>query len=188
MSVEFLHIGSNLSLGDYIIALIDALGTANPAALARMRHLIGTRRARIILDREAVDIFFNLQELQVQIPSTEIAVNGTGETDTATVLALLSGHLEVADAILEGRLRVYGFPDDITAILVAIEILLDCSPRTETLQTLAAQFWRERGDPRNFPAPSTPRIPWYPFSSKASEVRMLAQFGLLPKESTRSPF
>ena len=170
-------------LGEYIAALIDALGAANPAALARMRQVVGERRARIVLDDEAVDISFDFTGLRVQTAAAETEINGMGATDSATVLALLDGYLEVADAILDGRLHVSGMPEDITRMFIAIEILLDTSPRTPVLQALAARFWRERRERRGLSLPEKSRTLWYPFSSDVSEYDLLARLDLLPGDS-----
>ena len=180
---EFANPRLRLKLGEYIAALIDALGTANPAALARMRQVVGERRARIILDDEAVDISFGPASLHVQTVAAETEVNGVGETDSTTVLILLDGYLEVIDAILNGRLHVSGLPEDITRMFVAIEILLDASPRTPALQALAARFWRERRERRGLPPPNRRRASWYPFSSNVSEYDLLARLDLLPEDS-----
>jgi hypothetical protein len=172
-----------LRLGEYITALIDALGDANPAAVARMRRVVGERRARIILDDEAVDVFFDAGRLRVQTAVDETEVDGVGETNSATVLALLDGYLEVEAAILNGRLRVFGAPEDTTRMFAAIEILLDASPRTPALQLLAARFRRERRERRGWPVPDQRRVTWYPFGPRASEYELLAQLGLLPSDS-----
>lgn len=171
-----------MKLGVYIEALINTFGASNPAALARMRQVVGERRARIILDDEAVDISFGPAGLRVQTEAGESEVNGIGETDSITILALLDGYLEVADVILDGRLHVSGEPEDIIRMFVAIEILLDASPRTPALQALAARFRRERR-PRRLSIPDRRRASWYPFSSDESEVDLLAQLDLLPEDS-----
>ena len=180
---ESLNTAPELKLGEYIVALIDALGDANPAALSRMRRVVGERRARIILDDEAVDVFFDAGGLRVQTAANETEVNGVGETDSATVLAMLDGYLEVEAAILNGRLRVFGAQEDITRMFAAIEILLDASPRTPTLQMLAARFRRERREKRGLPVSDPRRVTWYPFGSRASEYELLAQLDLLPSDS-----
>jgi hypothetical protein len=172
-----------LKLGEYIAALIDALGDANPAALSRMRRVVGERRARIILDDEAVDVFFDDGSLHVQTATDKTKVDGIGETDSATVLALLDGYLEVEAAILNGRLRVFGAQEDITRMFAAIEILLDVSPRTPTLQRLAARFRRERREQRGLPVSDQRRVTWYPFGSRASEYELLARLDLLPSDN-----
>jgi hypothetical protein len=172
-----------LILEAYIAALIDALGAANPAALARMRQVVGERQARISLDDEAVDISFGPAGLRIRT-AAEHEVDGVGETSSTTVLAVLDGYLEVADAILDGRLHVSGAPEDIIRMFVAIEILLDASPRTPALQALAARFRRERRDRRGLALPEMRRVSWYPFSSDAREHDLLARLNLLPEDSS----
>ncbi|MGW8319025.1 MAG: hypothetical protein ACWGPS_07225 [Candidatus Promineifilaceae bacterium] len=173
---------SSMTLGEYIEALIDALGASNPAALARMRQVVGGRRARIVLDDEAVDISFEPAGLHVQAAAAETEVDGIGQTDSRTVLALLGGYFEVADAILNGRLHVSGEPEDIMRMFVAIEILLDASPRTPALQALAARFQRERRERRSS-APDRRHVSWYPFSSDRDEMDLLARLDLLTEWS-----
>lgn len=171
-------------LGEYIIALVAELGAANPAALARMRQVVGLRRARIKLDDETVDVFFDPIGLRVQTATLDSPIDGMGETDSTTVLALLDGYLEVGSAILNGQLSVSGEPDDITRMFMAIEILLDASPRTPALQQLAAQFRRARRATSSTLPRQRPRPAWYPFGSSAREMDLLRQHELLPDETT----
>ena len=172
-----------MKLGDYIAALIEALGEANPDAVSRMRRVVGLSRARIVLDDEAVDVYFGASGLQVQPAIDKTEVDGVGETDSATVLALLDGYLEVETAILNGRLRVFGAAEDITRMFLAIEILLDATPRTRNLQLLARRFREERGVMRDAPASDLRRVVWYPFGSGVSEYELLSRLGLLPSRS-----
>jgi len=169
-----------LTLGQYVIALIRILGTNSPSALARMRQVVGNRRARILLDDEAIDVAFGPHGLLVERAIRGRRVDGEGATDSETVLALLDGYLEVPDAILEGRLRVSGAAEAVTRMFAAIEILLDASPRTPGLQALAARFRFARGEQRGSP-PRSHRHPWYPFASETDEREMLAALGLLPE-------
>jgi len=171
-----------LGLGGYIAGSIAALGAADPAALARMRHVVGRRRARIALDAETVDVTFVGEALSVR-PAAGGRVHGEGSTDLATVLDLLDGHLEVTDAILDGRLAVRGATDALARMFTAIEILLDASPRVPSLQALAAHF-RRHGRPAagDQAASGTParRTAWYPEERAAGEDALLAQHDLLP--------
>ena len=171
------------TLGEYVEALISTLGATHPSALARMHEVVGDREARVILDDEAVDIVFSNGYLEVRpVPANpDIAgvLRGGGITDSATVLDLLDGYLEVADAILDGRLRVFGKPEDVLRMFLAIEILLDTSSRTPALQALALRFQSERGARRASPTPAT-RGSWYPFACKTTERESLARLDLLP--------
>ena len=164
-------------LAGYISALIETLGAAEPAAVLRMRQVVGERRARIVLDDEAVDVWFTSEGLRVERAGNE-AVAGTGVTDSATVVALLDGVLEITDAILDGRLRVGGEAQDVTRMFTAIEILLDASPRVPDLQRLARHFRSEHsgGAPS---APSAAGAAWYPFSPGRREEDLLRRHGLL---------
>ena len=171
-------------LGHYIRALIDVLGAEHPAALARMRAVVGDREASIVLDDEAVLVVFRQDRLEVKLDLSrddrEAATANLGVTDSGTVLDLLDGYLEVTDAILDGRLRISGTPEDVVRMLVAIEILLDASPRTPALQALASRFQSAQRKVKR----STTRGgggSWYPFSSSARERHLLAQLDLLPE-------
>ena len=165
------------SLGDYIVALIDALAEAQPHATLRMRQVVGERRARIVLDEEAVDVWFEPDRLRVERAGAG-QVDGWGATDSATVLALLDGVLEISDAILDGYLRVTGAAQDITRFFLAVEILLDASPRVPELQKLADRFRAERRQLRTYTVPGAGRAPWYPFRSGKREADLLAKFEL----------
>jgi len=165
------------SLGDYIAALIEALAAADPHATLRMRQVVGERRARIVLDEESVDVWFESDRLRVE-PGGAGHVDGWGATDSATVLALLDGVLEISDAILDGYLRVTGAAQDITRFFLAVEILLDASPRVPALQKLADRFRDERRQFRTHTVPGTGRAPWYPFRSGRREADLLAKFEL----------
>src|SRR5215468_7074720 len=87
------------SLGEYIEALVEELGRADPAALARMGEIVGSRRARIAVDDESVDVKIVADALVVETSSAD-AVDGEGMTDRGTVLDLIDGYIDVADAIL----------------------------------------------------------------------------------------
>ena len=162
------------TLAEYVGELVRRLGDADPAALERMRAVVDGRRARIVLDDEAVDVAFAGAELRVE-PAGEGAVDGTGVTDRATTLELLDGYLEVTDAILDGRLDVTGGVDDVERMFGAIEILLDVAARAPALQDLAADY---RADPCRAPRRSPPPPP--PARSGESERALLDRLGLLP--------
>ncbi len=133
------------TLGEYVSALIAALGRADPAALARLKRIVAHRRARIRLDDEAVEVRFVSEALVVE-PATGLSpVDGTGATDRATVFDLMDGHLEVSDAISTGRLDVVAEVDAVAVMFTAIEILIDASSRSPELQALAREFREHSG-------------------------------------------
>jgi hypothetical protein len=172
------------TLGEYVAALIAALGRAHPSTLARMRLVVGRRRARIILDDEAIEVFFDPEGRLHVLPAPEgDGVDGEGATDTATVRQLLDGDVEVSGAVLSGRLRVVGSDADVVRMFTAIEILLDASPRTPSLQALAERFMSERRAPFFQPTEDFGRVSWYPFGSASAEVLLLARLDLLPDDS-----
>jgi hypothetical protein len=144
-----------------------------------MRDVVGRRRARIRLDAEAVDVVFVDGTLRVEAP--EGPVDGEGAVDRQTVLDLLDGYVEVAEAILDGRLAVTGPTDDIARMFVAIEILLDGSTRIPPLQELARDF---REDPCREPRRRPPRRgrprPWHPTGGDPGELSLLGRHDLLP--------
>jgi len=187
MSTEPALPEERLSLGAYVEALVAALGRADPEALARLRRVVGQRRARIVLDDDAVDVRFADDRLVV-VPAAGAHVHGEGVTDRETVLALLDGHVEVVDAVLDGRLRVRGTTDAVARMFNAIEILLDASPRAPAMQALAAHF-------RRHPVPAMPAAPaagapvrrtaWYPDERDGGEDALLARHDLLPDTPVR---
>jgi hypothetical protein len=174
-----MSISRRTSLGEYIVALIETLGAADPAAVPRMRQIVGERRARIVLDNEAVDVWFSPDGLRVAPAERGSQVDGSGMTDTATVLALLDGTVEVTDAILDGQLLVTGSAQEIARMFTAIEILLDATPRVPELRALAHQFRVERSDIYRHSAPGTGTAPWYPFRSGRREMDLLSRLGLV---------
>lgn len=169
------------TLGEYVAALIAELGRAHPSTLARMRLVVGRRRARIVLDDEAVEVFFDAEgRLHVLPAPAEDGVDGVGTTDTTTVLRLLDGELEVSGAVLGDLLRVRGKDEDVVRMFTAIEILLDASPRTPALQSLSAKFTGERRGRFVPPSSGSGVVSWYPFVPDTAELQLLARLDLLP--------
>ena len=166
------------TLAEYISELVAELGAADPAALARMREVVGRRRARITLDDESVEVQFGDGVLVG--PAGTGDVDGAGTTDRQTVLDLLDGYLSVSEAIVDGRLNVVGPTEEVHRMFVAIEILLDGAARAPTLQRLARDF---RADPCRPPrgrpvGPSTP-AGHFPPPPPADEDSLLARLDLL---------
>ncbi|MBI2368669.1 MAG: SCP2 sterol-binding domain-containing protein [Deltaproteobacteria bacterium] len=177
------------TLAEYVVALVERLAGADPLALARIRQIVGRRRARIVLDDEAVDIVFGPEGLLVGPPAAH-TVDGEGITDRSTVLDLLDGYLEVTDAILDGRVRISGDADNVARMLLGIEILLDGASRIPSLQALARDF---RADPLREP-PGRPRpvmrarqTSWYPADRPIDEDDLLFHLGLLPGSHPINP-
>jgi len=171
-----------------VSALIETLGLADPAALARMQQVVRGRRARIRLDEEVVEIRFAGGELVVEPARSPAAVDGAGGTDRATVRDLMDGKLEVSDAISSGRLDVVADVDAVAAMFAAIEILLDASSRSPELAALAREF-RERSalEPHRGPlrdlAGAAPRPAE---RAGARELALLAALDLLPDRADAS--
>ena len=170
-----------LSLRVFVAALIETLGEEHPAALARMKQIVEHRTAGISLDGEAVSVSFGPDGLRVESTDDITQLDGAGATDSATVIDLLDGAIEVPDAILDGRLRVTGALEEIARMFQAIEILLDASPRTPRLQALAARFQSERRAPDRMMLPVGGQSSWYPFASSAGEFELLGRLDLLPE-------
>jgi hypothetical protein len=168
------------SLGEYVAELIGRLAAAEPAAVERMRQVVGARRARIRLDAEVVDVVFGADgALRVEEPSGR--VDGEGATDRQTVLDLLDGYLEVTEAILDGRLAVAGETDAIARMFVALELLLDGSARIPSLQDLARDFREDPcREPRRGPSMRARPRPWHATGSDPAERSLLERNDLLP--------
>jgi hypothetical protein len=167
-----------MSLGEYISELIEVLARTQPAAMSRLRQIVGSLRSRIMLDEEAVDIWLEPEGLRVQPADPFSRVDGIGATDNSTVLALLDGVVEVSDAILDGTLRVTGEARDISRMFMAIDILLDASARVPELERVSDRFRAERAGQRAAIAPGSGRAPWYPFRGGQREESLLTRLGL----------
>jgi hypothetical protein len=171
------------TLAEYVTELVSRLGQEEPSRLSRLREVVGSRRARIRLDKEVVLVQFEGANLVVRDGGDEAPVDGMGSTDRETTLALLAAETELTDAIVSGRLDAHGEVEDLTRIFIAIEILLDASSRSPMLQGLARDF---ENDPcratrtdwahRRKPAP----VPVDPDRRPASEHQMLSRLDLLP--------
>jgi hypothetical protein len=160
---------------------VERLGAGEPAALARLREVVAGRRARITLDDETVDVWFERGRLITRPSEEEVEVTGGGATDRLTTLDLLNGYLEVTDAILDGRLLATGEIENLARIMQAIEILLDGSTRIPALQQLARDY---RVDPCRAAAASRvggERRRRAALDAPADDEReLLGRLGLLP--------
>jgi hypothetical protein len=169
------------TLGGYVLALIDRLGAVSPVALARLRALVGERRARLTLGAETVELRFVGSRLTVA-PGAGGAVDGIGLTDRATTFDLLDGRREVYEAILDGSLHAVGEVDAVVALFRAVEILLDQSTRDPGLQALARDYRASAPPPAPSRRPSTvggTRRSALRHASDA-ELGLLARLDLLP--------
>lgn len=168
-----------MTLGQYITALITSLQQCDTDAYGRMVDVVGLRTARIQLDSRSVYIYLHEGVLKVDSAINESrSVDGEGATDSATMLRLLRGDVEVSEAILDGSLAVYGSTEQINRMFLAIEILLDAAPRCPALQKLSDRFFAGAARPQTEPA--RPRANWYPFAVNAGEFVLLTRYGLLP--------
>lgn len=133
----------------YVEQLIRVLALGAPRSLQRLRAAVGTQKAGLRLDDELILVYFDgltdgatfHVEPVAQIPSGL----PWGATDTATVLALLHGEFELTDAVAAGYLDAHGNIEQVTAIMVAIEIIIDAATRVPGLSALARSFGNERG-------------------------------------------
>ena len=158
------------SLATWIARLVRALDQDAHGAGARLRTVVEGSRARITLDDETVLVSMAAGELVIRPDDPAAAVDGTGATTSATVLAVLGGDLEVLAAVEEGLIHVVGSLEATTRMFAAIELLLDGSSRVPALRHLAAAFATEHAAP----APSRGRR-----RPGADEVALLARLDLL---------
>lgn len=166
-----------MRLDRYIGELVGALERCDAGAYRRMCYVVGERCAQIQLDSERVYIRMRDGVLTIE-SGAAVPPDGEGATDSATVCMLLSGQLEVSEAILNGALSVHGDIEQVNRMLHAIEILLDASPRCPMLQQLGEEFRREaRSCEREA---RIPRVTWYPFAVCPEELDLLTRYGLLP--------
>jgi hypothetical protein len=167
-----------MTLGEYIRALVTTLQECDAGAYERLCHVVGTRRASIQLDAQSVYVRMHHGILDVEDAGRErLPVEGEGSIDSATVLAILRGDLEVFEAILDDRLVVHGDLVQINRMFQAIEILLDVAPRCPAMQQLNNKFVEESLSRQMAPAFS--KVNWYPFAVNAAEFAFLARYRLL---------
>jgi hypothetical protein len=175
------------TLAAYIEQLVERLADGEPASAARLREVVGARRARITLDAETVEVRFEGLRLVAEPDPPPGPVDGEGRSDRLTTLALLDGTLEVTDALLEGRLHAIGEPESLARIFQAIEILLDAATRVPRLPRLSLDYERDPCRPARPPWPgaSVPAIgqPWRASAraaARAGELALLDRLDLLP--------
>jgi hypothetical protein len=146
------------SLREYVHELIARLGHADRGAVTRLHSVVGERRARIVVDSEAVQARFLGGELRVTDAGLDDD-DGVGVTDRDTVLDLMDGYVEVSEAITTGRLQMIGSVENVERMSIAIEILLDGATRTPSLQELARDYRADHQQQDRSQAALSPRRP-----------------------------
>ena len=176
------HTVSARPLREYVARLFAGLAAADSAAAARIRNIVGKRRARITLDEESVDVFFDRGRLRA-VAATGNPVDGIGRTSRQTTLDLIDGYVEVTAAVLDGKLELTGTADAVVRMATVLELLIDGATRAPALPQLARDF---RNDPaRPSPAaraagPLGRAVRFYPAPPGAGERAVLARCDLLP--------
>ena len=160
------------SLARNIAELVRRLGASDPAALDRLRSIVGDRRAWIGLADEAVEVAFDPESGLVVTALTGPvvlaafepapadrwavgpvdgvagrAVDGVGATSHQVVVDLMNGRREVTDAIIDGDIEVRGSADAVLALFAAVDILIDAAARIPSLRELAARYLAEHDRP-----------------------------------------
>ncbi|MEU9918986.1 hypothetical protein [Streptomyces sp. NPDC051001] len=163
------------SLGGYIQRLVALVDEHDPVAGARLRQVAGDRTALVGLDEEWVLVRFTAGRLVAEPAGPGTAATGSGRTDRATVRAILLGRAEVSGAVLDGGIHLAGRPDDVAAMSLVVEILLDVSARTPPMRVPAEDFFVG-------PTPEAVALAtaWYPAEIPPEEKALLGQLGLLP--------
>jgi hypothetical protein len=158
------------TLAEYLREIVRRVGESDPAALERLRAVVGGRRARLTLDAERATVAFTRRGFVARNERGGAARPnaprraGEGATTRRATLALLDGWQEVSEAVVLGELEMRGSIEDVTRMGVAIEIVLDVAARSPALQRLAADY---RADPCRQPA-----VPWDAHRRRGFERRM----------------
>jgi hypothetical protein len=186
MSTDDALNGDHSGLAWYITELIGRLGAGDPSARERLLAVVGSRRARIGLEEDVVEVWIDEHgALVVEAVSSGRAnqsdrpVDGEGHIRHHVVLALLAGYLEITDAILDGEIEARGSVDSVAAIFAAIDILIDCATRIPPLRELAEQYSAEHSvlrEPRSAGRRRTQF--WPPVVIDSLEEDLLHELGL----------
>jgi hypothetical protein len=169
------------TLAWYVTELVGRLATGDYQAFERLRDTVGTRRARITLEDETVEVWFDdRRELAVVNAGDDrpgaAAVDGEGRTWHHVVLELLDGDRDVTDTVLAGDLEARGSAEAVTAMFAAIEILIDCATRVPRLRQLADDYVAAHAELRRERAAG--RQPSWPVHVDPLEDDLLEQLGL----------
>jgi hypothetical protein len=170
--------GRTTGFGDYVAQLIRVLASGAPGSLQRLRAAVGTQKSCLRLGDELILAYFDdLAEgatFHVE-PLTQLPAGlPWGGTDSLTVLALLHGEIELRDAVLAGYLDAQGRVEQVTAIMVAIEILIDAATRVPALSALARSFRNAHGRDGRFHRAPDPRE-----AATAGQLALLDRLDLL---------
>ena len=133
-------------MADYLRNLMGAISRWEPSSANAIRAIVGERRARIMLDDEAATIRFEGERFIVRkaaLPGNGNRALSNGGTDRKTCVALLAGHLEVSEAVMDGRLEINGSAEDVIDMCTVIELMIDASTRIPEIQQLARTFRAE---------------------------------------------
>ena len=172
------------TLAGYVVELVDRLDAGDPAAGRRLRRVVAGRRARIQVGDEAVVVDFSDGQLRVMDAGTcRERVDGDGVTDRATVIDLLDARTDVTACILNGRIQVRGAWHDVADMFLAIEIVLDATPRVPALRRLAREY-RDQVRPlltaERLRGTAAGGYRWPPHAVEDTERALLSSLGLLP--------
>ena len=186
MSTDDAPTDNHGELAWYISELIDRLGAGDPSARERLLAVVGSRRARIGLEQDVVEIWIDDDGALVvealssgRTDETDYSVDGQGHTRHHVVLALLAGSLEVTDAILDGDIEARGSLDSVAAMFAAIDILIDCATRIPALRELAEQYSSEHSALREPRSAGRRRTQfWPPVVVDSLEEDLLHELGL----------
>ena len=178
------------SLAEYVVEIVERLDAGDPAAGRRLRRVVGHRRARIQVGVESVAVAFVAGHLLVvDAASCREPIDGEGATDRTTVVDLLDARTDVTECLLGGRMQVRGAWLDVADMFLAIEIVLDATPRVPALRRLAAAYRadappleaaaRRRGATRGAPL-------WSHAAVDDAELVLLSRLGLVTNGSRGS--
>jgi hypothetical protein len=186
MSTHDAATGNHRGLAWYITELIGRLSAGDQSAHERLLAVVGSRRARIGLEQDVVEIWIDddgalvVEALAGGLnDEPDHSVDGEGHTRHHVVLDLLAGYLEITDAILDGDIEARGSVDSVAAMFAAIDILIDCATRIPALRELAEQYSAEHSvlrEPRSAGRRRTQF--WPPIVVDSLEEDLLHELGL----------
>lgn len=134
-----------LHLRGWIAALFAALKAAEPQRAEAIRRLAAADCARIGLDSQRVRVDFHNGRLRlIRLRDDAPCRPPFGITDSATVAAILSGWMELGEAVRLDRIALQGSADAVMRICAIVEILVDSSTRIPAMQALSRSFLAQR--------------------------------------------